>query len=123
MVSPRSLTPVTIPLASMVWLFRTLRSSSPPPAPSPTDNDLDCMIDGTGLFLVGPKHDQPIPADDNGIRGSGCYLSRVGIFTIDNNGYLVDNAGNYVYGYPVETDLRRCFPPPFRRSSGWRWYK
>ncbi len=73
-------------------------------APSPTDNDLDCMIDGTGLFLVGPKHDQPIPADDNGIRGSGCYLSRVGIFTIDNNGYLVDNAGNYVYGYPVKTD-------------------
>lgn len=72
-------------------------------APSPTDNDLDCMIDGTGLFLVGTMK-QPIAADDAAIKNSGCYLTRVGMFTVDNNGYLVDAAGNYVYGYDVQKD-------------------
>lgn len=70
-------------------------------APSPTDNDLDCMIDGTGLFLVGDMKATGVPANNEGIRGSGLSLSRVGIFTIDNNGYLVDAQGNYVYGYEV----------------------
>ncbi len=68
-------------------------------APSPTDNDLDCMIDGTGLFLVGGMVNGQLTAD--GIKDSGLYLSRVGIFSVDNNGYLVDDQKNYVYGYAL----------------------
>lgn len=67
-------------------------------APSPTDNDLDCMIDGTGLFLVGGMVNGAI-AD---IKSSGLMLTRVGLFTVDNNGYLVDANKNYVYGYALK---------------------
>lgn len=68
-------------------------------APSPSSNNLDCMIDGTGFFLVGNMVNGAF--DD--IESSGLNLSRVGIFRVDNNGYLVDNQGSYVYGYqPVE---------------------
>ncbi len=70
-------------------------------APSPTDNDLDCMIDGTGLFLVGGMVTGTLTAD--GVKSSGLYLSRVGIFSVDDNGYLVDNQKNYVYGYALDT--------------------
>ena len=68
-------------------------------APSPSSNNLDCMIDGTGFFLVGNMVNGAF--DD--IESSGLNLSRVGIFRVDNNGYLVDNQGSYVYGYqPIE---------------------
>lgn len=67
-------------------------------APSPTDNDLDCMIDGTGLFLVGGMVNGGI----NDIKSSGLMLTRVGLFTVDNNGYLVDANKNYVYGYALK---------------------
>ena len=66
-------------------------------APSPTDNDLDCMIDGTGLFLVGGMVNGGI----SDIKSSGLMLTRVGLFTVDNNGYLVDANKNYVYGYAL----------------------
>lgn len=69
-------------------------------APSPTDNDLDCMIEGTGLFLVGGMVNGQLTADS--IKNSGLYLSRVGIFSVDNNGYLVDDQKNYVYGYALK---------------------
>lgn len=68
-------------------------------APAPSSNNLDCMIDGTGFFLVGNMVNGAF--DD--IESSGLSLSRVGIFRVDNNGYLVDNQGSYVYGYaPIE---------------------
>lgn len=67
-------------------------------APSPTDNDLDCMIDGTGLFLVGGMVNGAI----SDIKSSGLMLTRVGLFTVDNNGYLVDANKNYVYGYALK---------------------
>lgn len=68
-------------------------------APSPSSNNMDCMIDGTGFFLVGNMVNGAF--DD--IESSGLSLSRVGIFRVDNNGYLVDNQGSYVYGYlPIE---------------------
>ena len=68
-------------------------------APAPSSNNLDCMIDGTGFFLVGNMVNGAF--DD--IESSGLNLSRVGIFRVDNNGYLVDNQGSYVYGYqPIE---------------------
>ncbi len=67
-------------------------------APSPSSNNMDCMIDGTGFFLVGNM----VNGTFNNVTDSGLYLSRVGIFRVDNNGYLVDNQGSYVYGYALE---------------------
>ena len=65
-----------------------------------TGNPLDCMIDGTAFFIVGPYRDTKATTIDNkGIGKNGLFLSRVGIFQPDSNGYLVDNTGNYVYGY------------------------
>ncbi len=64
-------------------------------APSPSSNPLDCMIDGTGFFLVGNM----INGSFTNVADSGLYLSRVGIFRVDSNGYLVDDQRSYVYGY------------------------
>ena len=65
-----------------------------------TGNPLDCMIDGTAFFIVGPYRDTAAtPIDNKEIGKNGLFLSRVGIFQPDSNGYLVDNTGNYVYGY------------------------
>ncbi len=68
---------------------------------SPSANGLDCMIDGTGFFIVGPMvNGGNVPLDtENAIKNSGLFLSRVGKFEVDNNGYLVDDSGNYVYGF------------------------
>ena len=63
----------------------------------PTGHGTDCMINGSGFFLVGPK-----PEDDTGIpvdAVSGLNLTRVGEFTIDGDGYLVDANKNVVYGF------------------------
>lgn len=69
-------------------------------APSPSSRELDCMIDGTGFFLVGNM----VNGQFTNIEGSGLYLSRVGIFSVDNNGYLVDDMGSYLYGYAVQEE-------------------
>lgn len=68
---------------------------------SPSSNGLDCMIDGTGFFLVGPMlNDGNISLDtEDAVKSSGLFLSRVGKFKVDPNGYLVDDSGNYVYGF------------------------
>ena len=70
-----------------------------------TGNPLDCMIDGTAFFIVGPYRGQGGTADQipvGEIGTKGLFLSRVGIFQPDSNGYLVDNTGNYVYGFAVD---------------------
>lgn len=65
----------------------------------PTGYGTDCMINGSGFFLVGPK------LEDNNNGGikvaevSGLNLTRVGEFTIDGDGYLVDANKNVVYGF------------------------
>ena len=64
---------------------------------SPTGNGLHCMINGPAFFIVGAFHDQAIATDE--LKNSGVYLSRVGIFSVDDNGYLVDDQGNYIYGF------------------------
>lgn len=85
---------------------------------SPTGNGLHCMINGPSFFIVGPF--QSVTAGNTttvgitgDIKGSGVSLSRVGIFNIDNNGYLVDDQGNYVYGYRCQnsgvTDVEAKF--------------
>lgn len=67
-------------------------------APSPSSRPMDCMIDGTGFFLVGNM----VNGSFTNVADSGLYLSRVGIFSVDENGYLVDDQRSYVYGYAVE---------------------
>lgn len=73
-----------------------------------TGNPLDCMIDGTAFFVVGPYRETgtgqgAVQIKNEEIGKNGLFLSRVGIFQPDSNGYLVDNTGNYVYGYEAET--------------------
>lgn len=67
-------------------------------APSPSSDPMDCMIDGTGFFLVGNM----INGSFTNVADSGLSLSRVGIFRPDSNGYLVDDQRNYVYGYALK---------------------
>ncbi len=67
-------------------------------APSPSSREMDCMIDGTGFFLVGGM----VNGSFTNVADSGLYLSRVGIFSVDENGYLVDDQRSYVYGYAVQ---------------------
>lgn len=66
-------------------------------APAPSAENLDCMIDGTGFFLVGPM----VNGSFTDVASSGLSLSRIGIFRVDSNGYLVDDQRNYVYGYAL----------------------
>lgn len=61
-----------------------------------TGRAFDCMVDGPAYFIVGPYTPN---VDVGNLAGQGISLSRVGIFKMDNNGYLVDDKGNYVYGY------------------------
>ncbi len=67
-----------------------------------TGSAKDFMINGTGFFIVGPLNTAGVATD--GISGSALQLSRVGIFGLDNNGYLVDDQGNYVYGFNPTAD-------------------
>lgn len=80
-------------------------------APSPSANPMDCMIDGTGFFLVGNM----VNGSFTNVKDSGLNLSRVGIFRVDENGYLVDDQRSYVYGYALvdgtgipETPAKAC---------------
>lgn len=73
---------------------------------APTDSPTDCMIDGGGFFIVGPKLNNgenglEITDTATGIMNSlGEFsLSRLGDFKFDGDGYLVDSNANIVYGY------------------------
>lgn len=59
----------------------------------PTGINLDCMIDGDGFFLVGDK--TGVQTDSL----NSLLMSKVGDFDFDSDGYLVDGAGNIVYGF------------------------
>lgn len=70
---------------------------------APTDSPTDCMIDGNGFFIVGPKVDGGLDLKDpNAIKSVS--LSRVGNFTVDGDGYLVDSNKQVVYGYAPKLD-------------------
>lgn len=58
----------------------------------PTGVGLDCMIDGDGFFLVGDK-------STSGVKAQDLTLTRVGNFTFDSQGYLVDGYGQVVHGF------------------------
>lgn len=67
----------------------------------PTGYGTDCMINGSGFFLVGPKNINPDGVINGGDASQITSLSmtRVGQFTIDGDGYLVDSNRNVVYGF------------------------
>lgn len=58
-----------------------------------TGRDLDTAIVGDGFFLVGDKSG----VDVNSLES--LTLTRVGDLRFDQDGYLVDGAGNIVYGF------------------------
>ncbi|EXG83382.1 flagellar hook-basal body protein [Clostridium sp. ASBs410] len=74
---------------------------------APSASGLDCMIDGSGFFIVGPMINGGSLAlgEEDALKSSGLYLSRVGKFQVDGNGYLTDDSGNYVYGFERNGDL------------------
>ncbi len=91
---------------------------------------LNAMINGSGFFIVGPKIDNvgatPGSAPDGvpdsfaaeNVADSGVSLSRVGIFSVDGDGYLVDGTGNHVYGYqPVPTAVLSDPELPFDATT------
>ncbi len=72
---------------------------------APTDSPTDVMIDGQGLFMVGKKdtagaagHVKNATDNDKG-EIDKLFLSRVGDFKLDGEGYLVDSNGYVVYGF------------------------
>lgn len=77
-----------------------------------TGNSRNCMINGTGFFIVGsmpPSENGQVVGISTNLTGPDpnvgrLSLSRVGIFEIDSNGYLTDDSGNYVYGFAPTTD-------------------
>lgn len=68
-----------------------------------TGDPLNCMLNQNGFFIVGPMTEQgDAGISSTGFATQGFSLTRVGIFTVDNNGYLVDDSQNYVYGFKVD---------------------
>lgn len=60
---------------------------------------LNACIDGEGFFVTyGTAEDGGFTATDVKQKGEISY-SRVGQFSIDGNGYLVDANGNFIYGF------------------------
>ena len=70
---------------------------------NPTGNALDCMIDGDGFFIVG--NDKENTGITRQTQAQGMNLSRLGNFTFDSQGYLVDGNGSLVYGFLRMTSL------------------
>lgn len=57
-----------------------------------TNNSLDMAITGEGFFVMSSE------------IGSRDYTyTRAGAFKLDNNNFIVDNNGNYLQGYPVDS--------------------
>lgn len=68
----------------------------------PTGNALDCMINGTGFFLVGDKAAGTVSDTTDTLaetNAQNLLLTRVGDFKFDSQGYLTDGSGNVVYGF------------------------
>ncbi|WP_321340774.1 flagellar hook protein FlgE [Breoghania sp.] len=68
---------------------KTVYSISEGGAISYTTSSMDLAIDGAGFFLV-----------DNG-DGNTC-MTRAGSFVVDSEGFLINTAGYYLQGYPVD---------------------
>lgn len=69
---------------------------------APTGNGMDVMIDGNGFFLVGKYFENGLSNtsfDASVANLTQLNLTRIGIFNIDGQGWLVDSLRNHVYGF------------------------
>ncbi|BAL01159.1 flagellar hook protein FlgE [Oscillibacter valericigenes Sjm18-20] len=69
-------------------------------------NNMHCMIDGSGFFLTGDKATATTSDSKttlNDVDPQDLDLSRVGDFTFDSQGYLVDGQGHVIYGFVTYT--------------------
>lgn len=67
----------------------------------PTGVNLDCMISGDGFFLSGGKLkvDEATGKLTESPNAKDLTLTRVGNFTFDPQGYMVDGYGSVIYGF------------------------
>ena len=63
---------------------------------SPTGKALDTMIDGDGFFIVGDNKNRNVTTQS---QLQGMTLTRLGNFSFDAQGFLVDGEGSLVYGF------------------------
>lgn len=73
--------------------------------PYQTGQPMDVMIDGTGFLIVKSSNGAGEAPITGSLAEAGVSLSRVGILKVDNEGYLVDNNGYYVYGFQREAGV------------------
>lgn len=64
---------------------------------NPANGETDLAIDGNGFFLVRPNSTNVTGADP-------VLFSRSGSFETDSDGFLRNDAGQYLYGWPVADD-------------------
>lgn len=60
----------------------------------------NATISGQGFFVVSPNKTDIKNTD---LKDSGAYFSRVGQFSVDSNGYIVDSDNNFVFGFQPTT--------------------
>lgn len=64
---------------------------------------LNATINGEGFFLTHSKVDA-VPSGATDVKAPMWDYTRVGQFSLDSQGYLVDGNGNFVYGVPNTTN-------------------
>ncbi len=87
-------------------------------ASTPTQfSGLNAAINGEGVFLTYPTAEDDledlIPDDktDPTVKTIQWGYTRVGQFTLDSQGYLVDGSSNFVYGIEVDPATGQAKPP------------
>ncbi|WP_019962265.1 flagellar hook protein FlgE [Woodsholea maritima] len=63
---------------------------------NPANSATDLAVRGKGFFVVRPNASAGV--------ADAVYFTRAGSFETDNSGYLKNNAGMYLYGWPVSSD-------------------
>ncbi|MEY8337043.1 flagellar hook-basal body complex protein [Lachnospiraceae bacterium 62-35] len=69
----------------------------------------NATIDGEGFFMTLPTLAEDISTEDEAFKETLFDYTRVGQFTVDSQGYIVDGNNNFVYGFrpenPTDTKL------------------
>ena len=63
----------------------------------------NATISGDGFFMV-KSTKNPCAAEEEAIKGNDFYYTRVGQFSLDSHGYVVDGDKNFVYGFMMNED-------------------
>lgn len=61
----------------------------------------NATINGPGFFVVSSSKNAV--TNDDTLKSADCYFSRVGQFSIDSQGYIVDSDNNFVLGFAEDT--------------------